>query len=166
MNNIDRGTQKKLLDDPNAIESIIMVNPEPLGEMTATLPENFPDSLIPKEKCEYQMIELINCLVQNGFDNVKCENFQFTYYHCKKFRDSVLFSAIKNWDCKNYSQLNNEEERKLYFEKLLISKAKMLKTYEETNINPQTKGFRKRLDSDIQQLNWRLKNLQKCNVKI
>lgn len=165
MNFIADDTKKKLLEDPNAIETTILVNPEPLGEISPTLPLNFPSKLIPKENCQIPMAELVNCLLHNNFDNVKCENFQFNYYRCKSFRDSSLFSKIRNWECNEYKKLNDNEKTN-YNQNLLSSKAKLLKEYDQTEINSKNKGYRKRIDHEIQQLNWRLSYLPKCLINI
>ena len=158
---INQVTKAKLLEDPNAIENSILVNPEPLGEMSPTLQEDFPDDWIPTEKCKIEMTELIECMLKNRFDNVRCENFQLIYYNCKKFRDSNLFALVKKWDCHRMKEIK-EEERNEYIRELLSKKAKLLKDYETTEINIDTKGYRRRIDNDISQLNWRINYLPQC----
>lgn len=164
MLNLSDETKGKLLsDNGSAIELTILVNPEPLSEISPTLPDNFPDSLIPKEKCEIQMASLINCMLKKKFDNVPCENFQFEYYECKKFRDSVLFSNLHHWECKEFNKMSSFE-RKMHMEALLLKKAKLLDTYENVQSLSKNIILKKRIDSDIQQITWRMNYLPKCLI--
>ena len=162
MQNITEDTKNKLLkDEAIAIETTILVNPEPLSEISPTLPDSFPSEFIPKEKCEIQMLGLINCMVTNKYDNVPCENFQYEYYQCKKFRDSALFELVKQWECSQFKPMENSN-KKFYMETLLINKAKLLDEYNTIPVTSNSIGVRRRIDSDIQQLTWRINYLPNC----
>ena len=159
--NISDETSQKIISDPNAVENNIQINPEPLGEPSPTLPQNYPLNNLPNEKCVLPMLELVNCLVKNNFDNVVCESFQFSYLKCKKFRDSAIFSSIKNWECQVYLNSNNKDE---YFNNLQIEKARISEMYNKSE--NESFSVRKRIDADVRQIQWRLDYLPHCKLNI
>ena len=164
MQNLTDSTRQKINQDSStAIETSILVNPEPLSEMSPSLPEDFPSELIPKNKCELEMLGLLKCMIENKYDNVPCENFQLEFYSCKKFRDSSLFELVKQWECSKFEKFNSDK-RKYYMEKLLVEKAKLLEKYDEVPVTSKSIGFRRRIDNDIQQLSWRIEFLPKCLI--
>lgn len=160
-NGLTNDIKQKISSDDSAIETTLFINPEPLSEPSPTLPDHFPDNLIPSNKCELEMMSLINCLIKNKYDNVNCEMFQKNYYNCKKIRDGSLFKSIHLWECEYFINLD-ASNRKKYMERLLIEKASLLKEY-DTSINKESSFiYRKRIDSDIQQITWRIDYLPKC----
>lgn len=152
-------TARKLLEDPNSLSTTMLINPEILGEMSPTLPKKFPKELIPKEICEGQLNKLTSCLVDNEFNNVDCEDFQFKFYECKKWRDALLFKRIKEWELKEYDRLN-EEDKLYYVNELKIKKIEFINEYEKIEVTPRNRGKRIRYSSDIEQIDWRIKYLE------
>lgn len=165
MTSLSDETKQKInsKDINNSIETNIMINPQPLSEPSPTLPDKFPNTLIPKDLCEYEVLELINCMLHNKFDNILCENFQLNYYNCKRKRDATLFRRVKEWECDYFRNLE-EENRIQYIKDLVNIKKNKLEEYEQTEIDSNTIGFRKRIDSDIMQLNWRINYLPHCLI--
>ena len=146
--------KSKMRLDPNLLQTVVFMNPEPLNEISPTLPELFPEELIPSEICEKDMLNLIECLVRLDFDNVKCEEVQFEYYQCKRWRDSLLFKRIKEWEVSYL--LNNTGILPGYVNNLKTQRIQLINEYENVpNISKNT-GKRIRYNSDIQQLDWRL----------
>jgi hypothetical protein len=160
----DPAIQKKLLEDPNSLSTTLLINPEILSEISPTLPKGFQQELIPKEKCEMQLDKLLSCLIDNNFDNVKCEEFQFTFYECKKWRDSLLINRIKKWEIENFEMMN-ENEKLFYVDSLKIKKMGYIEMYESVEVIPANRGKRIRISSDIEQINWRIRYLEESERK-
>jgi hypothetical protein len=148
--------QKKLTADPNSLSTTMLINPEVIGEMSPTIPKIFPKSMLPKELCEKRMQLLITCMVDWEFDNVKCEEEQFAYYQCKKWRDSLIFKRINEWEIDYFTKLNNEEQD-CHLNDLKIEKIEQINHYDTAKDLDRFK--RKRISYDIEQLNWRISYL-------
>ena len=148
----------KMRSDPELIATTMMINPEPLGEMSPTLPEGFPWELIPVEKCELLMGKLVKCLIDNEYDNVKCEEDQVGYYKCKNWRDTLLFQRIKDWEKANFKKAS-DDDKDSYLKKLKEREKFLLTKYEEVPMTPANKGKRDRIASDILQIKVRKLNL-------
>lgn len=161
-NQNELSAQDKLKLDPSSITTTMMINPEAIGEMSPTIPENFPKENLPKDLCEPQLQKLISCLLQKQFNNVICENSQHLFYECKKWRDNLIFQRIKSWETDYYSSMS-ELEKKVYINSLKIKKIEYLKKYESIEVISINKGKRNRISSDIEQLSWRINNLN--NIK-
>ena len=117
----DSKITEKLEEDPNSLSTTMLINPEVIGEMSPSLPHEFPKNLIPLEICEKQMKSLLSCLIDNDFDNVRCEDFQFSYYECKKWRDTLIFKRIREWEVDYYSKFNTSQKN-LHLDQLKIKK--------------------------------------------
>jgi hypothetical protein len=148
--------QKKLITDVSSLSTTMLINPEVIGEMSPTIPKKFPKSMLPKELCEKRMQLLITCLVDWDFDNVKCEEEQFTYYECKKWRDSLIFKRINEWEIDYFSKLNNEEQL-THLNDLKVEKIQQINDYD--NAKDLDRFKRKRISYDIEQLSWRISYL-------
>jgi hypothetical protein len=148
----------KLRGDLDALQTTMMINPEGLAEISPSLPELFPKELIPEEKCQKLFGSLLSCLVYGKFDNVKCESEQHKFYHCKRWRDAILFKRIKEWEIGFFDSLS-EPQKDAYVSTLKLRKLDYIKQYEITDLMPRNRGKRMRFSSDIEQLTWRLKYL-------
>jgi hypothetical protein len=150
--------EEKLKLDLQTGQQSLLINPELIGEISPTLPENFPKDLIPKEICEKQLNKLLSCLLFWSLDNVKCEGHQMQFYQCKKWRDTLLFKRIKEWEENSYSSMPDYEQS-IYLDNLKLKKLDLINKYDEVLIIPQNRGKRQRISYDIDQLDWRIKYL-------
>jgi hypothetical protein len=151
--------QDKLRADPNSLSTTMLINPEAIGEMSPTLPKEFPKELIPKEICERQMKTLLSCLIDNEFDNVKCEELQFEYYECKKWRDTLIFKRINEWEVDNYKKMK-DNERVSHLDNLKVKKLEFIDKYEKLEVTSSNRNKRNKISYDIEQLNWRINYLE------
>lgn len=151
--------QDKLRADPNSLSTTMLINPEAIGEMSPTLPKEFPKELIPKELCEKQIKTLLSCLLDNEFDNVKCEEKQFEYYECKKWRDSLLFKRINEWELEHFKKMKDDEKIS-HIDNLKIKKLEFIDKYETLEVVSSNRNKRNKISYDIEQLNWRINNLE------
>jgi hypothetical protein len=156
--------EQKIKADLGSTNSFILINPEPLNEISPTLPEKFPKEMIPKELCEKQLKEVILCMIKRKFNNPDCEEHQGELYKCKKWRDNLLISRIKEWETGFYKDLPLDE-RGFYLEALKDKKINFLKMYDEVPVLARNKGKRIRLSSDIQQILWRIGYLEELSNK-
>jgi hypothetical protein len=157
---IDPEVTNKVLNDPNSLTSTLLINPEVFNEFSPTIPNKFPKELIPKEICENQMKSLLTCLIDNKFDNVNCEQFQFKYFECKKWRDSLIFKRINEWEINEYDVMD-EKQKVEHLDILKIKKLEFINLYDETEVIPKNRHRRIRISSDIEQLAWRINYLEK-----
>jgi hypothetical protein len=157
--------QEKLIKDPNSLSTTMLINPEVIGEMSPTLPYEFPKELIPKEICELQLKNLLSCLLDNDFDNVRCEDMQYTYYECKKWRDSLLFKRIKEWEMDFFNK-KDENEKNTHLANLKVKKLELIDTFEKIEVTPSNRGRRSRVSYDIEQINWRILYLENTVNKL
>jgi hypothetical protein len=155
----EQKVQMKLMSDPNSLTTTMLVNPEVLNDASPSLPLQFPKELIPKELCEKQLNLLLSCLLDNEFNNVECEDFQFKFFECKKWRDSLLFKRIEQWEVSNFDKMN-ENEKNMYLGSIKMKKFEFIDKYEKVEVVPKNRGKRIRITSDIEQLNWRIKYLE------
>jgi hypothetical protein len=154
-------TIQRILNDPDAMTSSIMINPEAIGEMSPTLPSEFPKNLIPLEICEQQLLKLSACLIDAKFDNVACESNQLAFYECKKWRDSLLFKRIKEWEESYVNSLGEDLIlRNLYVDNLRTKKQELINLYEKIDTVSKNRAKRKKVEYDIIQLDWRIKYLK------
>jgi len=160
----DQKIQRKLNQDPNSLSTTLLINPEVLSEISPTLPKGFPKELIPKEKCENHLDHLLSCLIDNKFDNVKCEEKQFSFFECKKWRDSLMINRIKRWEIENFDKML-DDEKNFYVDSLKIKKMEYLDMYDKVEVIPANRGKRVRISSDIEQLNWRLGYLEEVEKR-
>jgi hypothetical protein len=151
--------EEKIKNDIAGTNTFLFINPEPLLELSPSIPEKFPKELIPKELCESQINDTINCLILNKFDNAKCEDVQGHFYICKKWRDGLLFNNIQKWEISEFNKWS-EEDKKKHLESLNLKKNDLLKKYETIEVIGKNKGIRVRVSSDIQQLMWRIEYLK------
>jgi len=142
--------------DPNSLAGQFMINPDILNKSSPTIPPGFPKNLIPLEKCQNEMARLLDCMIENKFDNVECNVPQKLYYACKNWRDSLIFKRIKEWEIELFDVMN-ENERKVYIESMNNNKKSMIEKYEKLPVIPKTRGQRLRISSDIEQIDWRIK---------
>lgn len=149
----------KLINDPNSLSTTLLINPEVLNEASPTIPVGFPKSLIPKEICEVQMKHLLSCMLENKMDNVECEDFQFKFYECKKWRDALIFKRIKDWEINTFDKMN-EKEKTEHIDSLKIKKIEFINHYDSIEVTPKNRNKKFRVSSDIEQVNWRLKYLE------
>ena len=143
------------------IESNFMFNPDPLAEPSPSLPDKFPLELLPKDYCENELLTLVECMIDNKFDNIPCDAKQLNFYKCKRKRDSTIFSSIKDWECKEFKTFPNDKKTS-YLKDLVDRKIKKQEDYEKAEYESNNIGYRKRLDSDIMQLNWRINYIPNC----
>lgn len=148
----------KILSDPDAMLQSVMINPEAIGEFSPTLPNDFPKELIPLETCEPQLLKLVSCLLEENFDNVTCENHQYEFFQCKKWRDSLLFKRINLWE-REYFHKMSDEVRPLYVQNLQDRKNDLISQYEKLSSTTRNRSIKKRIEADIVQLDWRVKYL-------
>jgi hypothetical protein len=156
--------QEKLMADPNSLSTTMLINPEAIGEMSPSLPKEFPKELIPKEICEKQMKTLVSCLLDNNFDNVKCEDLQFEYYECKKWRDALIFKRINEWEI-DYAKKMQDDQRTSHIDTLKVKKLEFIDSYEKLEVTAGNRIKRNRISYDIEQLSWRINYLEK-NIKL
>ncbi len=156
---IESKVVQKLLEDPNSLSSTMMINPENLNEYSPTLPAGFPKKLIPKEICENQMKSLLSCMLDLNFDNVECEEQQFKYYECKKWRDSLIFKRIKEWESSEFEKLDKRAKID-HLDLLKVKKIEYINKYENVENIPKNRHKKIRVSSDIEQINWRIKYLE------
>ena len=154
---VEKDNNKIFEFDANVIDNLYIINPNPLNEISPTLPKLFPLELIPKEKCENSILSLINCLKVKNFDNTKCKETQTNFYKCKQQRDNILFYNIKSWEIDKYNSMSKNEKSE-YIKELLANKEKLLELYEEKNNNSIK---RIKIDNDIIQISWRISYLSK-----
>jgi hypothetical protein len=157
--------EQKIRADVGSTNSFILINPEPLNEISPTLPEKFPSELIPKELCEKQLNDLMLCMIKKKFNNPDCEEYQGVLYKCKKWRDNLIISRIKEWESGYYKELPREE-KKVYLDELKDKKSQFMKLYEQVPVLARNKGKRIRISSDIQQVVWRISYLEDLNKLI
>lgn len=146
--------------DPNSLAGKFMINPDIFNEMSPSIPAGFPKSLIPVEKCENEMGHLLDCMIENKFDNVECQSFQKAYYNCKTWRDSLIFKRIKEWEYELVDFMDFKEKN-VYIESMNNRKKTLIDKYEKLPVIPKTRGQRLRISSDIEQIDWRMKY---CNL--
>ncbi len=158
----DLTAEEKLRLKPEIVASSMMINPEPFNEISPTLPELFPDELIPSNICEKEILNLSDCLLKSKYDNVKCEQFQLDFYTCKKSRDTLLVSRIKSWEEDFFSKMDNENQN-YYLQNLRNKKRDYVQRYENIEINLDNRMKRIRLLSDLELLDWRLSYLKILN---
>jgi hypothetical protein len=65
-------------------------------EHSPSIPPDFPRELLPKELCKSALLEMLICHSRKATNLCGYENKVF--YICKRERDSVLFSRIKEWE--------------------------------------------------------------------
>jgi len=148
--------EEKLKNSPELLGTkFIMINPEKINEPSPTIPKGFPQALIPKDLCQIQMAKLVQALIDNKYNNVKCEQQQSDYYVCKQRRDSLIFKRIKEWEIQTIDEIS-DLERKIYISSLEENKIFYLNIYEKIAVIPKNKAFRGRVANDIKQLDWRL----------
>lgn len=152
----------KLLTDPNSISTTLLINPEILNDFSPTIPDKFPKELIPKDKCETQIKSLVSCMLDNNFDNVQCEDFQFKYFECKKWRDALIFKRIKEWESEIF-KIMKEEDKIQHIDTLKLKKMEYIDLYEKIEVTPSNRNKKIRVTSDIEQLSWRIKYLESLN---
>jgi hypothetical protein len=156
--------EQKIKADLTSSNTFIFINPEPLNEISPTIPDKFPKDLIPKEFCEKQLKDVLCCMIERKFDNAQCEDFQGELYKCKKWRDNLLISRIKDWETNYYEKLPHVE-KEFYLQALQIKRENFLKIYDDTPVLAKNKGKRVRISSDIQQVNWRIRYLEEMGKK-
>jgi len=151
----DLSAEEKLKLKPEIVASSMMINPEPFNEISPTLPELFPNELIPTNICERDILKLSDCLLKSKYDNVKCEQFQLDFYTCKKSRDTLLVSRIKLWEEDFYNKMDIENQE-VYLLNLRNKKRDYVQKYEIIEINLDNRMKRIRLLSDLELLDWRI----------
>lgn len=142
--------------DSDLLATKFLINPEVFNEMSPTIPSGFPINLLPNEKCENEMTQLLDCMFDNKFDNVECQMYQKNYYSCKKWRDSLIFKRIKDWEIELFEFMSSNE-KKIYLESMEQKKNGLIDKYEKLPVLPKTRGHRLRIASDIEQIDWRIK---------
>ena len=142
--------------DPNSLSGQFMINPDVFNEISPSIPIGFPKSMIPVEKCLNEMGYLLDCMIENKFDNVECQSFQKSYYNCKIWRDSLIFKRIKEWETDLVDTMDNNEKN-VYLESMNNRKKILIEKYEKLPVIPKTRGHRLRISSDIEQIDWRIK---------
>jgi len=155
----DLSAEEKLRLKPEIVASSMMINPEPFNEISPTLPELFPNELIPTNICEREILKLSDCLLKNKYDNVKCEQFQLDFYTCKKSRDTLLVSRINTWEEDFFSKMDKENQN-YYLQNLRNKKREYVQIYENIEINLDNRMKRIRLLSDLELVDWRISYLK------
>lgn len=156
-------TKEKLLSSNLITDTSILINPEAIQEMSPTIPEGFHTELIPADKCEKQIAKLAICLIEEKFDNVACENMQYEYYQCKKWRDGLLFKRIKDWEVEKFNKMD-DKNKKIHVAMLKAKKLEYIKNYEAIETMPSNRAKRIRFTSDIEQLQWRINYLNESFI--
>ena len=121
-------------------------------EYSPSLPEKFPQSLIPQgDLCKHSFAQLLLCTM-NSAQNL-CGAQAKKFYVCKRERDAQLFTAIKDWEISDYSSMEDKGTYIQELETTYEAKVKELSTIKESIGN---KHKRWRYEADITQLEWRI----------
>lgn len=128
-------------------------------EFSPTFPSGFKPVL--SESCEKPFIELLKCGSLFGFHaNLDCAQEFESFTRCKKRRDIGVFDQIRTWEV-NLFQRMNDKEKQAHLQALINEEAQLKR---EVRAIPTSSAYiskRWRYNSDVEQLNWRMKYLSK-----
>jgi hypothetical protein len=97
----------------------------------------------------------------------KCGEVNKLYYMCKRERDAQLFTSIKDWEVghvKAMGQADAEHGSKAdYIASLEQQRLEFINTFESLPQSIANKHRRWRIAADIEQLKWRIDNLNEMN---
>ena len=128
-------------------------------EIQPTIPKGFPKERMPKELCQHALLNLLQCTMRQ--DENFCGHQSLHYYHCRNERDSSLFSAIKTWEIGTFNDINKQEKQYEYISDLQKEEQELQQRLVKLPNTIVNNHKRWRVQSDIEQLNWRIGYLQK-----
>ncbi|CAD8122785.1 unnamed protein product [Paramecium sonneborni] len=130
-----------------------------ISEPSPSLPKDFPSELIPKNICEVEFFDLIRCTYQDGAQ-MTCPKEYKKFLECKRDRDLKLFNALQKWEIQRVKD-HNPAMQQLYKQGLQNKISRLTEAVSTMPTNFWYLHKRQRYQTDIEQLQWRLFNLNK-----
>lgn len=134
-------------------------------EHSPTIPKAFPKELLPKDMCQHSLSRMLQCLM--GSQANKCGEVNKLYYMCKRERDAQLFTSIKDWEVGHVKAMGPADaehgSKADYIASLEQQRLEFINTFESLPQSIANKHRRWRIAADIEQLKWRIDNLNEMN---
>ena len=124
-------------------------------EHSPSIPSGFPRDRLPQELCKNALNIMMMCLSTKQQNLCGYENKQ--YYMCRRERDALIFSQIKDWELET---LKANKDPKGYVAELEAERKDLAGRFEKTSASIGNKHKRWRMAADIEQLKWRIDYLR------